>query len=207
MNYKLGGLFSGNVNLILREEKGYTYDARTSFSGGAYSGTFSASSSVRSNTTFESVKIFEEEMEKYTDGVSEEDLTFTKNALIKSNSRRFETLWSLIGMLQTRSKYGFAPDSIKKEEEVIRNMTVANHKALAEQYITPGSMSYLVSGDARTQFEQFHNTGFDEVILLDKEGNRVEESVGLINKALHTSDPDVYRDYRMGAKPKGLHLN
>ncbi|HAV55280.1 MAG TPA: peptidase M16, partial [Aequorivita sp.] len=27
MNYKLGGSFSGNVNLILREEKGYTYGA------------------------------------------------------------------------------------------------------------------------------------------------------------------------------------
>ncbi|MEM7179072.1 MAG: hypothetical protein AAF503_15355, partial [Pseudomonadota bacterium] len=31
MNYKLGGSFSGNVNLILREEKGYTYGARTRF--------------------------------------------------------------------------------------------------------------------------------------------------------------------------------
>ncbi|PAM92993.1 peptidase M16, partial [Flavobacterium sp. IR1] len=33
MNYKLGGSFSGNVNLILREEKGYTYGARSGFSG------------------------------------------------------------------------------------------------------------------------------------------------------------------------------
>ncbi|MHA2100145.1 MAG: M16 family metallopeptidase, partial [Candidatus Kariarchaeaceae archaeon] len=31
MNYKLGGSFTGIVNLILREEKGYTYGARTSF--------------------------------------------------------------------------------------------------------------------------------------------------------------------------------
>ena len=46
MNYKLGGSFSGNVNLILREEKGYTYGARTGFSGTKTPGTFSASSSV-----------------------------------------------------------------------------------------------------------------------------------------------------------------
>ncbi|RZV66785.1 MAG: insulinase family protein, partial [Flavobacteriaceae bacterium] len=68
MNYKLGGSFSGNVNLILREEKGYTYGARTGFSGTKLPGTFTASSSVRTNTTFESVKIFKDEIEKYQNG-------------------------------------------------------------------------------------------------------------------------------------------
>ena len=65
MNYKLGGSFSGNVNLILREEKGYTYGARTGFSGSKLKGTFKASSSVRTNTTGESVAIFKEEITNY----------------------------------------------------------------------------------------------------------------------------------------------
>jgi zinc protease len=95
MNYKLGGSFSGNVNLILREEKGYTYGARTYFSGDTKTGTFTASSSVRTNTTYESTKIFMEEMEKYREGISQEDLDFIKNTMIKSNTRKFETLWSL----------------------------------------------------------------------------------------------------------------
>ncbi|MGK0413964.1 MAG: zinc protease, partial [Polaribacter sp.] len=98
MNYKLGGSFSGNVNLILREEKGYTYGARTGFSGSKIPGTFSASSSVRTNTTAESVSIFKEEIEKYKEGISEDDLQFTKNALIKSNARRFESQFALLGM-------------------------------------------------------------------------------------------------------------
>jgi len=97
MNYKLGGSFSGNVNLILREEKGYTYGARTSFSGSKTPGTFTASSSVRTNTTGESVQIFKDEIAKYKEGISKEDLEFTKNALIKSNARRFETQTSLLG--------------------------------------------------------------------------------------------------------------
>ena len=57
MNMKLGGNFSGDVNLILREEKGFTYGARTRFSGSRLPGTFTASSGVRSNTTEESVNI------------------------------------------------------------------------------------------------------------------------------------------------------
>ncbi len=72
MNYKLGGSFNGRVNMILREEKGFTYGARTGFSGSSYPGTFVASSSVRSNTTFESTKIFFDEMNAYREGIPEE---------------------------------------------------------------------------------------------------------------------------------------
>lgn len=78
MNYKLGGSFSGNVNLILREEKGYTYGASSGFSGSKIPGTFTASSSVRTNTTGESVEIFKNQIEKYKEGISPEDLAFTK---------------------------------------------------------------------------------------------------------------------------------
>lgn len=174
MNYKLGGSFSGNVNLILREEKGYTYGARTGFGGSKIPGTFTASSSVRTNTTGESVAIFKEQIASYKEGVSEEDLTFTKNAMIKSNARRFETQFALLGMLQEMSNYGLAPNYIEGEENVIRNMTLEQHKALANKYLDESKMAYLVVGDATTQFPQFKEMGFDEVLLVDKEGEEVK---------------------------------
>ncbi len=176
MNYKLGGSFSGNVNLILREEKGYTYGANTRFSGSKIPGTFTASSSVRTNTTFESVNIFKDEIEKYKGGISQDDLDFTKNALIKSNARRFETQGALLGMLETIGRYNLSPDYIAKEEGVVRDMTLDMHKALANKYLDEKKMAYLVIGDAATQFKQFKNAGFDEVKLLDKDAKEVELS-------------------------------
>ena len=174
MNYKLGGSFSGNVNLILREEKGYTYGAFTWFFGTKIKGAFTASSSVRTNTTFESVSIFREEIEKYNEGISQEDLDFTKNALIKSNARRFETQGSLLRMLQNISNYNLPEDYIAGEEEIINAMTLEQHKALANKYLDASKMGYLVIGDAATQFDKFKNAGFDEVILLDKNAIEVE---------------------------------
>ncbi len=174
MNYKLGGSFSGNVNLILREEKGYTYGARSGFSGSKIPGTFTASSSVRTNTTGESVKIFKDEIAKYKDGISADDLTFTKNAMIKSNARRFETQGSLLGMLEEMSTYDLPTNYIEGEESVIKNMTLAQHKALANKLLDENKMAYLVVGDAATQFSQFKDMGFDEVILLDKNGDEVK---------------------------------
>ncbi len=174
MNYKLGGSFNGILNMILREEKGYTYGARSGFYGTEYPGKFTASSAVRSNTTLESVKIFRDEIKKYREGISDEDMEFTKHALIKSNARRFETLGALLRMLNQISRYELPTDYIKRQEKIIKSMTTEEHKALAQQYLHPDRMYYLVVGDAATQFGPLKKLGFDEVYLLDKDGNIVK---------------------------------
>ena len=125
MNYKLGGSFNGNVNLILREEKGYTYGARTGFTGSEYVGYFFASSGVQSSATLESVEIFRDEIAKYRNGISDEDLKFTKDALIKSNALRFETIGALRGMLAQIARYNLPYEFIKNHK--------ANYNAQFEQ--------------------------------------------------------------------------
>ncbi len=166
MNYKLGGSFSGVLNLILREEKGFTYGARSGFSGNNLYGTFQASSSVRSNATLESVQIFAGEMAKYREGISEEDLAFTKNALLKSNAREYETLWALQGMLEEISTYQLPFDYLTKQQEVIKAMTLESHRELAQKYIDPNRMYYVVAGDAATQLKPLKSMGFGDPILL-----------------------------------------
>ena len=167
MNYKLGGSFSGVLNMILREEKGFTYGARSSFSGNNLYGTFTASSSVRSNSTLESMEIFKGEMLKYREGISQEDLTFTKNALMKSNAREFETMYSRLGMLEDISMYGLPFDYITKQQEVTEAMTLEQHKQLAQKYIQPDKMYYVVVGDAATQLEPLKSLGLGDPVLVE----------------------------------------
>jgi len=174
MNHKLGGSFNSDINMTLREEKGYTYGARSGFSGTKIPGTFTASSSVRTNTTGESVEIFRDLITEYKNGVPAEDLEFTKNAMIKSNARRFETQGALLGMIQTMSAYNLPSSYIADEEAVVRSMTLERHKELANKYLDESKMAYLVVGDAATQYAQFATMGFDEVKLIDKEGKEVD---------------------------------
>ncbi len=173
MNYTLGGSFNSRVNMILREEKGYTYGARTSFTGSEFPGYFVASAGVQSNTTLESAEIFRNEMIKYRNGVTPEDLKFTKDALLKSNALRFETINALRGMLSNIAKYNLPFDYIKDQEKQIMEMTLEEHKSLAEKYIQPDKMIYLIAGDAKTQLDELRKLGLGEPILLDKEGNRI----------------------------------
>jgi zinc protease len=165
-NYRLGGAFTSIFNQILREEKGFTYGASSYFMEQKIIAPFIAATSVRSDATFETIKIFKEEMEKYRNGVSQEDLQFIKNCMIRSNALRFETNGSLAGMLFTMSKYGFPEDYIKKEGEIIKNITIEEHKAITNKYIVPDKMYYVVVGDAATQMKQLEKIGFGKPILV-----------------------------------------
>lgn len=166
MNMKLGGSFNGNVNLVLREEKGFTYGARTGFSGSYIPGTFSASSSVRSSATLESVQIFKRLMEEYRQGIPEEDLTFTRNSINKSRARDFETIGAKLRMLQEISMYNLPFDYIHQQEKIVSDMTLDQHKALAQKYIDPNRMYYVIAGDAATQLEGLKEVGFGEAEIV-----------------------------------------
>ena len=168
VNYRLGGAFTSILNQILREEKGFTYGASSYFQEMKIKAPFVASTSVRSDATFESVKIAVDEMQKYRNGISEDDIRFIKDCMILSNALRFETNGSLVGMLSTISKYGLPEDYIKNEERVIKGMTVEEHKAITNKYIVPDKMYYVVVGDAATQLKPLEKIGFGKPVLIQR---------------------------------------
>jgi zinc protease len=165
-NYKLGGSFNGVFNLILREEKGFTYGARSGFSGAKNYGSFTASSRVRTNSTLESVTIFKTEMEKYRKDIPQEYIDFTKSSLLKNNALRFETLGGLLGMLNTMTSYNLPADYIKLEESYVKGLTVEKQLEYANKYIDPSKMYYVVVGDAKTQMKPLEKVGLGKPILV-----------------------------------------
>ena len=88
--------------------------------------------------------------------------------MIKSNARAFETAGSKLGMLENISKYGWKPDYVKDREAIVKNMTVAQIRELAQKYLDANKMIWLVVGDAKTQLPGLKALGFGEPILLNK---------------------------------------
>ncbi len=165
-NYRMGGAFTSILNQILREQKGFTYGARSGFREMKTPAPFIISTSVRSDATLETMEIITGELGKYREGITGEELQFIKNSMIRSNALRFETNEALADMLSYIGKYGFSDDWVRKEEEVIRNMTVEDHKAITQKYFDPGRMYYVVVGDAATQMKQLEKVGFGKPILV-----------------------------------------
>ena len=167
-NYRMGGAFTSILNQILREQKGFTYGARSMFREMKNPAPFIISTSVRSDATLETMEIITGELRKYREGISEEELQFIRNSMIRSNALRFETNDAMTEMLFSIGKYGFSDDWVKKEEDVIRNMTVEEHKAITQKYFDPDRMYWVVVGDAATQMKQLEKVGFGKPVPLTR---------------------------------------
>ncbi len=173
-NERLGAGSSGQLFRILREEKGFTYGASSFVGRQAYDpGVWLAYSSVRSNVTKESLDIFKEVIGGYAEGYTQEDLEKTQNSLIKENTRQYETLFSLIGILQSISTYDLPLDYIDQQQQAVTNMTVDKVKEIVNQYMDLNNQIYLIVGDKATQFDRLKVNGPGNPILVDKYGDPV----------------------------------
>lgn len=168
MNYRLGGgSFASQLTQELREGKGYTYGVRSSFSGGKTSGLFTVSSGVRTNVTYEASQLVKDIMKNYSKGYNQNDLEVSKGYMVKSNARAFETMGSKLNMLENISTYNYSVDYAKQREQGVKNMSVEDVKALANEYVNPDKMIYLIVGDAKTQLNKLNKLGYGEPELLN----------------------------------------
>ncbi|WP_368378390.1 M16 family metallopeptidase [Polaribacter sp. Q13] len=175
MNYILGGGgFASRLTQELREGKGYTYGIRSGFSGTKAKGAFTISSGVRSNVTLESAQAVKKILEEYPTTFSDKDLETTKSFLIKSNARAFETSRAKLNMLSNISDYGWSADYVKDQENTVNNMTKEQITALANKYVNPNKMIWLVVGDAETQLERIKELGYGKPILLNKRQEKIK---------------------------------
>lgn len=175
LNFRLGGGgFASDLMQVLREGKGYTYGIGSAFTGSEYPGPFVISSGVRSNVTLESLQLIKEIVERHGPDFDEEDLAVTKGFLIKNNARAFETLGAKLGILADMSAYGFDADYVLQREAIVQEMTIERIRELAERYIDPTDMIWLVVGDAATQRERLTALGLGDVIDLDRDGERIQ---------------------------------
>ena len=169
MNYRLGGGgFASQLTQQLREGKGYTYGIRSNFSGTDNNGVFTVRSGVRSNVTYESAALIKKILNDYSDSFNEDDLEVTKSFLLKSGARSFETMQSKLVMLSNISNNGFADNYTKERESIVKEMTVEEIKILANKYLNPDKMIYLIVGDAKTQLNKTEKLGFGKPTLLNK---------------------------------------
>ncbi len=175
MNYPLGGAFNSRINLNLREDKGYTYGARSGFSAGKESGEFTASAGVRTDVTDSSVVEFLKEMRGYyQDGITLEELEFMKKSIGQRDAREYETPFQKASFLSRILTYDLNPNYVKKQKKIIDQITKKEIDAFAKKYVNPEKMNILVVGDEKTVKKGLQRIGY-EIIVLDSEGNPVKD--------------------------------
>jgi len=124
MNYPLGGAFNSRINLNLREDKGYSYGARSFFNGNENGGWYRAGAAVRADSTAASITEFVNEINGfYKDGATEEELAFTKSSLGQSDARAYETPRQKMGFLSRMATYGLKASHVDEQNDILSKMT------------------------------------------------------------------------------------
>lgn len=170
MNYILGGAFNSRLNLNLRENKGYTYGARSSFSNTKIAGSFTAQAGVKASTTDSSVVEFMKEIKNYAEqGITTDELLFTKNSIGQSDALKYETPVQKASFLGLVLEYEQIDNFVEARKNTLKSLTQAKVNALAKQYLPYQNMVIVIVGDKKNIKSGLEKLGY-EVVELDKSG-------------------------------------
>lgn len=178
MNSILGGQFSARVNMNLREDKGYTYGARTAWNFRKGAGPFEASADVQTAVTKESVVEFMKELNGIRGAipVTNAELEYNKQSLIRRYPAGFETVGQISGQLANLVTYGLPDSYFNDYISNIQKVTVEDVNRVANKYLTPDQMAVLIVGDKSViepKLKEIQGWG-SSIRYLDAEGNPVE---------------------------------
>ena len=164
MNFPLGGAFNSRINLNLREDKGYTYGARSYFYGDKFSGTYTASAEVRADVTDKSIVEFVEEIKRYAEqGITDEELAFMRNAINQKDALKYETPGRKLGFLAQILEHNLTADFVKERNDIVANISKAEINALAKKHLNFSEMLMVVVGDAKTLKPQLEALGYQVI--------------------------------------------
>lgn len=149
MNQILGGGSTGRLFQNIREDKGYTYGAYSSYDSDELVGSFSAGASVRNEVTDSSVVEFIKEFKLLqTEKVSEKELQDAKNNIIGSFGRNLESPQTIASFALNIQRYNLPEDYYTNYIQRLEAVTVEDIMAAANQYINSGALTITAVGKA-----------------------------------------------------------
>ncbi|HYJ38917.1 MAG TPA: pitrilysin family protein, partial [Chitinophagaceae bacterium] len=170
MNYALGGDFNSRLNLNLREDKGWTYGARSSFDGDELTGEFEFSSGIKAEATDSALVEVIKELKNYAEyGIKEEELAFMKNSIGQRDALRYETGTQKAQFISRMLKYNLPPDYVETQIKILKSMKKKDIDALAKRWIKPDKLNMLLVGDRAKILTSLQKMGYP-IVELDAEG-------------------------------------
>lgn len=172
MNYPLGGAFNSRINLNLREEKGWTYGARGSFSGDKRVGTWISSTGVKAPATDSAVIEILKELDKFAaSGPTDEEMNFMRSAVTQADALKYETSFQKLVFIERMMEYGLEPAFVQQQMDITKNMTKAQAAATAKQLLS-GPRAIVVVGDMATYRPKLEKLGYpvveiEKAVLID----------------------------------------
>ena len=149
LNAALGGMFTSRINMNLREDKHWSYGARTMFLDAEHQRPFITLTSVQTDKTSESMAEIQKELTAVVGDrpITEEELEKAKSSLTLTLPGSRETRFALGTDMERIITYGLPDDYFLTYPEKVRALTPAAIADTAKSILHPGSVTWVIVGD------------------------------------------------------------
>ena len=181
-NQILGGSFGSYLNMNLREDKGYTYGARSNIGASQYASRFYATASVRNAVTDSAVVEFLKEINHIRDSiVKPEKLEDVKSKFAGNFVMNLEDKSTIARYALNIETNDLPEDFYKNYLKKINAVTAEDVQRVAMKYIKPGNLRIVIAGKGSDVAAPLENMTYNDktvpVLYYNKKAEKVEKPV------------------------------
>ena len=175
MNNILGGTFGARINMNLREDKHWSYGARTQMVSARGQRPYLVIAPVQTDKTKESMAEINKELRGI---VSERPPTPDELAKVQANETlrlpgSRETMAEVANSIETLVEYGLPDDYYDKFAGRVRALQVADVEAIAKRVVRPDNLVWVVVGDRSKIEAGVRALNLGELKFLDADGKPI----------------------------------
>ncbi|MEX0899395.1 MAG: pitrilysin family protein [Gammaproteobacteria bacterium] len=176
MNQALGGNFNARLNMNLREDKGWSYGARTLLMDAAGQRPFIAYAPVQSDRTADSMREVLNELSGIVGDapVTDEELAKSVDGQVLSLPGRWETGGAIASSMIESIRFGYPDNYWDTYGERLRALELTEVQEAAGSVLRPQDLVWVIVGDRSKIEASIRELGFTDIRFLDADGNPVE---------------------------------
>ncbi len=169
LNMVLGGQFASRVNLNLREDKGYTYGARTGFDWRVGRGPFSFRSSVQTGATADAIREVTREIDdiRASRPVTDDELALARAALTRGFPLSFESAAQVARAGTSLALHGLPLDEMSRFVDRVTAVDVDAVSHAARSHLHPDRLLAVVVGSEADVLPSLQGLGLGSAALVD----------------------------------------
>jgi zinc protease len=170
-NMILGGQFASRINLNLREDKGFTYGARTAFDFRRRPGPFALHVGVQTSATAQAIQesLGEIAAIRGPRPVTGDELGLAIAGLTRGYARNFETAEQIARGVTQLALYDLPDDYFAQFVSLVERVTAADVTRVMARHIDPSRLTTIVVGDIDTVGAGLTDLGLGAPVVLPPE--------------------------------------
>jgi zinc protease len=165
-NHVVGGTITSRVDTVLREEKGYTYGTRTSFTAPRKGGTFSLGGAVRTEVTGAAIGDALKILLGARDGLTAQEVQDAQDSLIRTAPLRYEQADSIAQQVGSNIAAGVPLDFADTYLAQIAATTAESATEAYRRYVGTNGLLVVVVGEAKEVRSQLTGLGIGDITEL-----------------------------------------